>query len=73
MPIILIVEGESIVGLDIQNRLQRMGYEALYALSTGQQAVEYVEREQPGLILMDIKIQGDIGRSRARWPGPRAL
>ena len=29
MPRILIVEGESIVGLDIQKRLQRMGYEAL--------------------------------------------
>ncbi len=57
---ILIVEDENIVGLDIQKRLQRMGYEALEVLSTGQQAVEYVEREQPDLILMDIQIQGDI-------------
>ena len=60
MPRILIVEDESIVGLDIQKRLQRMGYEALEVLSTGQQAVEFVEREQPDLILMDIQIQGDI-------------
>ena len=57
---ILIVEDENIVGLDIQKRLRRMGYEALEVLSTGQQAVEYVEREQPDLILMDIQIQGDI-------------
>lgn len=60
MPKILIVEDESIVGLDIQKRLKRMGYEALEVLSTGQKAIEYVQRELPDLILMDIQIQGNI-------------
>lgn len=76
MPRILIVEDENIVGRDIQKRLQRMGYEALEVLSTGKQAIEFVEREQPDLILMDIQIQGDIdgvetaGRIRERLDVP---
>lgn len=53
-----------------------MGYEALEVLSTGKQAIEFVEREQPDLILMDIQIQGDIdgvetaGRIRERLDVP---
>ena len=60
MPEILIVEDESIVGLDIQKRLRRMGYQALEVVSTGKEAIEYVERKLPDLILMDIEIHGDI-------------
>ena len=57
---ILIVEDEAIVSLDIQNRLQRLGYEVVGIADTGLEALELARDEQPDIVLMDIHIYGDI-------------
>ena len=57
---ILIVEDESIVGLDIQNRLQHLGYEVPGVASSGEEAIQLASEIEPDLVLMDIMLQGDI-------------
>ena len=57
---ILIVEDESIVSLNMQYRLQRLGYEVSAVASTGEEAIGLASDMQPDLVLMDIMLQGDI-------------
>lgn len=57
---ILIVEDESIVGLDIQKRLERMGYDVSAVVASGEAALTSARKIRPGLVLMDIHIQGDM-------------
>lgn len=57
---ILVVEDESIVSKDIQISLKRLGYEICGSASTGEEAVEIVQEEQPDLILMDIMLKGKL-------------
>ena len=46
---ILIVEDASIVGLDMQNRLQRLGYEVPVVASSGEEAIGMASDLQPDL------------------------
>lgn len=64
-PIILIVEDESIVALNIQTRLEQIGYEVAAVVSSGEEAIEIVEASQPDLILMDIKLSGNLNGIQA--------
>ena len=57
---ILIVEDEGIVAMELQNRLRTMGYGVAGIASTGATAIEKATRLHPHLILMDIKLKGDI-------------
>ncbi|MGB9977663.1 response regulator [Methanobacterium sp.] len=57
---ILIVEDESIVALDIQDKVERLGYDVLAVVSSGENAIEEVKKSQPDLILMDIVLKGKI-------------
>ena len=57
---ILIVEDESIVGLDIQKRLVRMGYDVSAVVASGEAALDSARKSPPGLVLMDIHIQGGM-------------
>lgn len=57
---ILVVEDEGIISLDIQNRLRSAGYIIAGAASSGQEAIEQAISLQPDLILMDIKLQGQL-------------
>lgn len=58
---ILIVEDESIVAMDIQQSLEKLGYEVLGVASTGLKALEFLsKRSKPDLILMDIMIKGEM-------------
>lgn len=57
---ILVVEDESIVALDIQNRLTRLGYLVPAFVTSGEEAVAKAAKLQPDLILMDIKLKGEI-------------
>ncbi|MCF6334775.1 MAG: response regulator [Spirochaetales bacterium] len=56
---ILIVEDEAIIALNYKMALQK-SYEITGILDTGKGAIEAVERIFPDLILMDIKIKGDM-------------
>ncbi len=57
---ILIVEDEAIVAMDIEDRVAAMGYELVGRASSGEQALMLVEKQKPDLILMDIRLQGDM-------------
>lgn len=55
---ILIVEDETIVAADLENKLKQMGYEVAGITSQGLEAVEMAQRLDPQLILMDIQLEG---------------
>lgn len=57
---ILIVEDEAVVSLDITRRLEKMGYNVMGRLASGEEALELVQQERPDLVLMDINLQGEI-------------
>lgn len=57
---ILIVEDEAVVSLDIARRLEKMGYEVIGRLASGEEALELVQEERPDLVLMDINLQGEL-------------
>ena len=57
---ILIVEDEGLVALKIKKDLERMGYDVVNIFASGEEALEGLEAARPDLILMDIKLQGEI-------------
>jgi PAS domain S-box-containing protein len=57
---VVVVEDESIVALDIKNRLISLGYSVTGMATTGAVAVETVSQTQPDIVLMDIKLKGNI-------------
>ncbi len=59
-PKILIVEDESIVALDMQTRLNRLGYEVVGISDSGLEAIEMAGNHQPDLALMDIRLRGTM-------------
>jgi PAS domain S-box-containing protein len=57
---ILIVEDETIVALDLQSRLQAMGYNVSDRVVSGERALRSVETNPPDLVLMDITLAGEM-------------
>lgn len=57
---ILVVEDEKIVSMEIQDRLERLGYSVLAVVSRGEEAIKKAEELQPDLVLMDIVLRGDM-------------
>lgn len=57
---ILIVEDETIVALDMKMRLESLGYRVVGVVDTGALALEFLQRAKPDLVLMDIKLKGNI-------------
>ena len=57
---ILVVEDESIIAWDVKNRLNELGYSVPSVSSSGEDAIEKSEEMHPDLVLMDIKIKGDV-------------
>ena len=57
---IFIIEDEAIVGMDIQRRLERMGYSVSGVFSTGEEAIKMLGKTIPDLIIMDINLMGGL-------------
>lgn len=57
---ILVVEDENIVALDIRQSLKRLGYGVPAVAATGEEAVAAAQQWQPDLILMDIRLRGEM-------------
>lgn len=57
---IYIVEDERIIALDLQRRLERMGYRICGTAATGQEALDGIRADKPDLVLMDIVLQGPM-------------
>jgi len=57
---ILVAEDENLVGRDILNMLQGIGYEVVDVVSSGEDAVRVAESASPDLVLMDIVLRGEM-------------
>ncbi|MEW6137541.1 MAG: response regulator [Thermodesulfobacteriota bacterium] len=59
-PGILIVEDEIVVAMEIEEKLRSQGYDVTSLCSSGEEAAVLVNRRCPDLVLMDIKLDGNI-------------
>ncbi len=57
---ILVVEDQRIVAADIENTLARLGYAVIGTASSGEEAIQKVSHLRPDLVLMDIRLQGEM-------------
>jgi CheY-like chemotaxis protein len=58
--LILIVEDQAIIAYDLANKVQRLGYDVVGITATGEEAIELARLHQPSLVLMDIKLAGEM-------------
>jgi CheY-like chemotaxis protein len=59
-PCILIVEDERIVAADLQEVLNGLGYDAYAVAASGAEALAIARSKRPDIVLMDIRIDGDV-------------
>ena len=57
---ILIVEDEAVIAMEAEIQLQSLGYEVTSVVDTGEKAIEKAELDKPDLVLMDIRIKGEM-------------
>ena len=57
---ILVVEDEMIIAAKISMHLTNLGYEVTGILPRGEEALVSVEENRPDIVLMDIRLKGDI-------------
>lgn len=57
---ILIVDDEVVVAEDIRRQLRSLGYVVVGVVASGSEAVQLAGEHRPDLILMDIKLKGQI-------------
>jgi two-component system, cell cycle sensor histidine kinase and response regulator CckA len=57
---ILIVEDEAIVAEDLSQKLERLGYSIVGVTGQGPEAVELAREQRPELVLMDIRLRGEM-------------
>ncbi|MFB2836314.1 EAL domain-containing protein [Floridanema evergladense] len=57
---ILIVEDEAIVAIDLQTTLEDLEYIVTAVVESGEMAIEKARETQPDLILMDIRLAGQV-------------
>jgi PAS domain S-box-containing protein len=55
-----VVEDDRVVSRDLQHTLDRMGYKVIGAAVNGTDAVNIALEAKPDVVLMDIRIEGDI-------------
>src|SRR5512139_1891034 len=57
---ILVVEDQTVVALNIKNRLKNLGYIVLDTVVSGEEAIREAELTKADLVLMDIMLKGDM-------------
>ena len=57
---IMVVDDERIVALDIRKTLERLGYSVPAVCSSGEEAVHSAGEVRPDLVLMDIRLNGEM-------------
>jgi PAS domain S-box-containing protein len=62
---ILIVEDEAVIALDLEQRLETLGYTVPAVVSSGEAALQEATEIQPDLVLMDIQLQGELSGTDA--------
>lgn len=57
---ILIVEDDSIMGMEMQELIESLDYSVLDVVTNGEKVVSSVDYYKPDLILMDVRLKGKI-------------
>lgn len=57
---ILLVEDEAIIAMDLQSSLESQGYIVVGHITKGEDVAKMIEYSRPDIILMDIKLEGEI-------------
>jgi CheY-like chemotaxis protein len=57
---ILVVEDEAIIAMDIQSILKKIGYSSSEVVHSGEESIQKVASGHPHLVLMDIKLKGNL-------------
>jgi CheY-like chemotaxis protein len=57
---VLIVEDEIITSWGLRNELQNLGYSVCSYTKSGEKAIKTAEHELPDIVLMDIKLHGEM-------------
>jgi DNA-binding response OmpR family regulator len=68
---VLVVDDEPIVREVVVSYLERAGYRTLEA-GDGDRARELIEREKPGLVVLDVMLPGTDGLELCRWVRARS-
>lgn len=57
---ILIVEDEAITALDLKHQITALGYQVAGIADTAEEAVKQAKERKPNLVLMDIRLAGEL-------------
>ncbi|MCP4756057.1 MAG: PAS domain S-box protein [Proteobacteria bacterium] len=57
---VLIVEDEAIIAMEIESSLESLGYAVASVVDTGRTAIQKAEIDEPDIVLMDIRIKGEM-------------
>ena len=57
---ILIAEDEIVTAMAIEDSLRNLGYELAGIVATGMEAIEKAAQVRPDLVLMDIRLKGEV-------------
>jgi DNA-binding NtrC family response regulator len=73
---ILIVEDEKLIAKSLKGFLEKIGHKVTGILAYGEEATSSIEKHRPDIVLMDIKLKGNIdgieatGQINSRWDMP---
>ncbi len=57
---VLIVENEALIGAELSDNINDLGYMVTGIVNTGEKALESVDRDKPDIVLMDIKLKSGM-------------
>lgn len=57
---VMVVEDERIVALHLKQQLSKLGYDVVSVAYSGEQALRLIASAPPDIVLMDIRIDGDL-------------
>lgn len=57
---ILIVEDDRVVARDIAQQMTRCGHVVIGCVTTGEDAITVAAKEKPSLVLMDVRLEGEL-------------
>src|SRR4029450_11132106 len=57
---ILVVEDQRLIAADIENTLKKLGYVVVGSVSSGEDAIRESDRLRPELVLMDVRLRGEM-------------
>ncbi len=57
---LMIVEDEAIIAMEMESQLLSLGYEVTSIVDTGEKAIRKAEEDKPDIIMMDIRINGEM-------------